>query len=411
MRPAARPTRQSLHLDPGLRLRHPALFAMALILCCLCADAFYLAAPSFVHLMGQDWGLTEAQLGRIVTAQVLGSIAGNLLVASVLTRLSTRHLLASGLLTLVLGYSLLAGQPAPLLAVAVAALAGLGGGVVSSVALRFLGTGERATANLSLFMASENLWGVLLLSVVLPALGTAGLALGLIAAIPLGGLVFVRLFQPGEPLITEGSDAGGHLHRRGAWLCLAAVFCLYAGVGVVWTFLEGRAASAGLPAERGAQVIALGTLLSVACSWLVPWLVNRGWRWPTTVALLLACAGCIAALAMPQTLVLNIAATIGFILLWTGATMLQFSTLSHYDGVGRHIALAPAVLSTGYAVGSAAGGELIERVSAAHAFGAAGLCCLLAAAVHLVLRWSAPETAAASDKPHPPGSLQGASPT
>ena len=180
-------------------------------------------------------------------------------------------------------------------------------------------------------MMGQVLWGMVLLAFAIPSLGAAWGASGVftfVAALSVPFAWAAWLFERGETLSTPQQAAGGRVDKRGALLSLVALFALYGGVGVVWTFLEKIGADAGLSGSSISIVLALANLVSLAACVLMPKLgVGGGLRRWT----LLNLAGCVlaaASLALPPSPLSFALGSVVFIVCWTGGALLIFATMS-----------------------------------------------------------------------------------
>ncbi len=384
------------------RHRHPAAFAtLAITVMCL-AQTFFMGTPGFVGLMAEQWGWTPPQIGLSATAEILGNAAGSLGVAFALARRPVRGIVLAALLLLVGANAWMATSPGPAACAAARALSGLGTGALSGLVFRFLSEGVHADRQLSLAILAQNLFAMLLLSVVLPNIGSAPAAFWMISGLAALCLPALLLFGSRETIVNEQADASQPVQRAGAFISLLSLLLLYAGVGVVWTFLDQLGQTTGLGPKTLAWVLGGGTAVSIVGCLLAPRAIAAGHRYSASVLTMLACALSAFALSTePLGGVLFTVATVVFMIGWNAAAILLFSTVPLYDPVGRQVAMAPGFLGLGYAIGTMLGAHLLDSSTPGQAFATAGWWCLLAALGYAVLRLLPPKPGLAAPLPEP----------
>lgn len=373
-----------------LRARHSLLFYSIVMLTGCVAQVFMLATPAFVGLMGSEWHYSESQLGLIVTAEVAGSAIGTLLVSFVLARRSVRYTMLAGLLTMFVSNACMSIGPSAQAAVLIQLASGFGCGVISGVGIRYVALGPAAARLVSILTVTQSVFAMLLMTFVLPALGTPAHAYELVSAMVLACSPILMFLGGDEPIVDEVPAGGAAIRRGGAYLTLFSMFLVSIGVGVVWTFSEHLGKSASIPAATIAWLLGSGSMFGLLGCVAMPWLVEKGYRASGSAGALLLSGGAAAALAMPMHTALYIGGTLAFMIGWTGATIGQFATLPVFDPSGRLIPLSVGFNGAGYAVGAALGGYLIESSTISQSYLVAAGFCLLAAlafvAAHLVPR-------------------------
>ncbi|WP_321843824.1 MFS transporter [Paraburkholderia bannensis] len=355
-----------------------ALFLMAMLALGTVAPTVFWGLPVIVGQIAQQWGFGAAELGIAVLGEVFGMAAGTLLMATVLARRPLRITLAATIaLTAAANFATPFTHSLPLF-IAVRAVAGIGAGALSGIAMSCLSYTKAAERNIGWLVLLQVLWSMALLGYVLPVVGAMAQATGTYVCIGVLALVFlpaIALFKRAEAFVSAEADNSARVDVRGVMLLLGCIFALYFGVGVLWTFLEQIGMRAGLSEARVATTLVYANLASLAACVVMPRLGqgNGLRRW--AIVNIGACVASAAALTLPQTPDRFAIAAIVFIVAWTGAATLIFATMPRVDTVGRYATLSPGVLSLGFGIGSAAGGELIELLDARAAVGLACVFC------------------------------------
>jgi DHA1 family inner membrane transport protein len=364
------------------RERNPRLFIGVVIALVCAGQTFFLALPTFVQMTANSWGFSESQLGFMTAAEVAGGATGSLLASFVLARQPMRLLLTFALLAMVAGNGMLVMPQGIVMAMLGRAVSGLGYGILGGSTLNYLAV---SGTYLSALTVAQGLYTLVLQTVLLPSLPSAGAAYGLIAGLALLCLPAVFVFSRGEAFVSDFA-AGRSVNRRGAYLALSSLFMLYAACGVIWTFIESLGGAAGLQDQTMNTVLGVGPILSLGICLFLPRLIEKGHRFVTAIVLLGACTVSALALLLPVTLWSFAVGTFVFFTGWTGAIILIFATVAAYDGVGRHVAMSTAFLGGGYVVGSSLGGLVIEFSSLHAAFAMAAAFCLVSMVLYSLLR-------------------------
>ncbi|WP_322045242.1 MFS transporter [Paraburkholderia sp. J67] len=365
-----------------------AIFLMAMLALGTVAPTVFWGLPVIVGQIAQQWGFGAADLGIAVLGEVFGMAAGTLLMASVLARRPVRTTLAGTIvLTAVANLVTPYAHTLPLFVVA-RAVAGIGAGAMSGIAMSCLSYTKAAERNIGLLVLLQVLWSMALLGYVLPVVDGIAHATGTYVCIGVLSLAFlpaVALFGRKEAFVTANEGTRAKVDVRGVMLLLGCIFALYFGVGVLWTFLEQIGMRAGLSEARIATTLVYANLVSLVACVVMPRLGQGSGLRRWAVINIGACVASAAALTMRQTPDRFAIAAIVFIVAWTGAATLIFATMPRVDKVGRYAALSPGVLSLGFGIGSAAGGELIELLDARAAVGLACVFCCVSLLLYLSL--------------------------
>jgi len=347
------------------RERFPNLYAAALLWLACAGYAFFGGMPAYVVQMAADWHYTASQQGLIAMAEVVGNAIGSLLLVHVIHGRSARFTLALGLLMQVVGNAAMCGDPEFWLACGARVFAGVGGGIVFGTAIRYVSLNPRADTLLPLMVVCQYLGMTLLTSVVVPGLGSIGASLGFCVAMAGFSLLVLCFFMDGGKVVGESVDGELPRVRSGAaWLVLASIFLVSASAGVAWTFLESVGLASSLAPDQVHKAIGASAVPTVLVCLCMPKLLRRGWVLSSGTVLLGVCTAGALLLTTPLTPWTFFVGATAFTGGWMASGVAQYAMLPTFDPVGRHIALIPACVGIGSAVGSVVGGCLIDASSA-----------------------------------------------
>ncbi|MDH0772636.1 MULTISPECIES: MFS transporter [Delftia] len=348
-----------------VRERFPKLFAAALLWLACAGYVFFGGMPAFVVQMAADWHYTATQQGVIAMAEVVGNAIGSLLLVYVIHSRTARFTLACGLLMQLAGNAAMYGDPAFWLACCERVFAGIGGGIVFGTAIRYVSLNPRADTLLPLMVVCQYLGMTLLTSVIVPGLGSIGASLIYCAATAGVSLFVLFFFMDGCRVVGESPDGELPAVNAGAaWLVLASIFLVSACAGLAWTFLEAVGLASGLAPDQVHKAIGASAVPTVLVCLCMPALLRRGWALSSGTVLLSVCAAGALLLATPLTPWTFAVGATAFTGAWMASGVAQYAMLPGFDPVGRHIALIPACVGIGSAVGSLVGGGLIDSSSA-----------------------------------------------
>ncbi len=311
-------------------------------------------------------GLSEAQAGRIGSANIYGAAAGALLSVALVRRLPWRALSALCLAALVAIdlASILITSPALLLAVRL--VHGVVGGVSVGTGLAVIArtaSPDRGFGMLLFVQFGLGGLGVLVLPNLVPIYGTAPLfmALAAFSGVTLAMLPFLPDFPPVPPRVSSGalrSDKGG-IEWRPFSLIMAAIFLFQAANMALLAYIFRLGLAYGLDRGHVSAVLGLATWVALVGPLAVVWLGGK-WR---RFALL--------AVAMLLTLVGNFAfhwsgneavfllANCATGITWGFVIPYLFGMASSYDSAGQAAAFAGFVSKMGLATGPFVGGALL----------------------------------------------------
>ncbi len=363
-------------------------FIAAMALLGALAPTAFFGLPLLVALSARQWGFGDSQLGIAVFMEIGGNAIGALAVAFILFRWPVRRLLTLGILLAAASNAATAQVHGIEMYCGIRLLAGIAAGMLSGIAMRYLSFSANPDRDFGYLVIAQTLWSMLLLGWLLPAVGGRWQAAGAYVFVALVVLpFFTRLtdFAPAEPL-TPPASAGGSVCRLGAYTALFALFAMYVGVGVMWTFVDQIGQRAGYSADFTSNVLAGANLAAAVPCLLLPRLTAVGGPYRWCLAMLAGCAVAAGLMALPTTPVLFVGSAVLFVAAWAGAAMLIFATVPQYDSAGRHTALSPGFLGLGYGVGSVVAGELLEQGQLQGAIALASSSCIAAMLIYSSLR-------------------------
>ncbi len=363
-------------------------FIAAMALLGALAPTAFFGLPLLVALSARQWGFGDSQLGIAVFMEIGGNAIGALAVAFILFRWPVRRLLTLGILLAAASNAATSQVHGIEMYCGIRLLAGIAAGMLSGIAMRYLSFSANPDRDFGYLVIAQTLWSMVLLGWLLPAVGGRWQAAGAYVFVALVVLpFFTRLtdFAPAEPL-TPPAAAGGGVSLLGAYTALFALFAMYVGVGVMWTFVDQIGQRAGYSADFTSNVLAGANLAAAVPCLLLPRLTARGGPYRWCLAMLAGCAVAAGLMALPTTPVLFVGSTVLFVAAWAGAAMLIFATVPQYDSAGRHTALSPGFLGLGYGVGSVVAGELLEQGQLQGAIALASSSCIAAMLIYSSLR-------------------------
>lgn len=316
-------------------------------------------------------GLSEAQAGRLSSADLGGLALGAILASFYMPRCNRRWLILTGAVLTVTANMFCMDSPNYQSLLLLRLLAGIGSGLYTAVAVANLGaTSNPAKAyNLMLFAFafSQALELHLLPNLTMNGIYAAfigGYSLGL----PLLGWIPPRAEEKQLDIEINVAETGGryHLEHRQVpsyivWLCLTAIFLTYINIGGYWTYIELAARQAGIAAELISQLLVWGSLFSVLGCLLATVISNRfGLARPLLLALL-AMAAAVALLAFGIDSLKLCLSMLSFNLLWIFIDVYQMAFVANADHSGSFAALIPCAQGLGQIVGPNLAASLLEN--------------------------------------------------
>jgi hypothetical protein len=169
----------------------------------------------------------------------------------------------------------------------------------------------------------------------------------------LGVCLFAARVLPQPAAPAAGTSAGGGALSAPALIGLAGVFCLYVGLGGLWTYVERIGITAGLAPALIGDDLTIASLCGVAgCGTAILIGGRFGRIAPLLLGFGLIVCGVLGLLGMPSALRYLLAAGC-FKYAWTFALPYVLAGMSSHDRSGRLMALSNFMIGGGLAVGPA----------------------------------------------------------
>lgn len=331
------------------------------------------AIPVISSARVQWLGFSEAEVGRIASADLGGLALGAMLTSYLLSALSRRHLvlIGAGLAIIANGLCTLSNTYESLLALRL--LAGIGSGLYTAVAVANLGASAKPARAYNLMLFAFAFSQALELQV-LPQLSMNGIYYVFTAAFAFG-LVVLRWLPPKVKaddqvlnIVLAVEDGDGRFHTESSQVpasivgwCLMAILLTYINIGGYWTYIELAARAAAIDAEWVHRLLVWGSLASVVGCLLATLISNH---WGLARPLLLALMTMAFTVGMLNGdiefsgLVISV---LSFNLLWIFVDVYQMAFIANADHSGRFSSLIPAAQGLGQIIGPNLAASMLER--------------------------------------------------
>lgn len=306
-------------------------------------------------------GFSAEQVGRLSSAD-LGGLAAGAVLSSFFMATANRRLLVLVGAVLAISANVLCTQFDQYGALfLLRALAGIGSGIYTAVAVANLGaTSKPARAyNLMLFAFA---FSQALEMHTLPQLSMDGIYYVFAGAYLLGllALDWIPEYTQVKPLavnidVEDGQGAHHPEHRHVpsyiVWLCLLAIFLTYVNIGGYWTYIELAGREANVANELISKLLVWGSLASVLGCVMATLISNRfGLARPLLTALLFM-AMAVGLLGQGIDAARLAVSLLSFNLLWIFVDVYQMAFIANADHSGTFAALIPTAQGLGQIVG------------------------------------------------------------
>jgi len=320
-----------------------------------------LAAIPVISSARVQWlGFSEVAVGRLASADLGGLAAGAMLSSWFMAGSNRRNMTLLGAVLAILGnvLSVWFSQYGQLFALR--ALAGIGSGIYTGVAVANLGATAKPARAYNWMLFAFALTGALEFQV-LPQLSMNAIYAvfigGFIAGLP--ALRWIPAKAGERPLDVEigvEDNIGHHIEHCQVpayivWLCLLAMFLTYINIGGYWTYIELAARAAAVDGEWISRLLVWGSVSSIVGCLSATFLSNRfGLARPLLLALLAitATVGMLYQGIDAGKLALSI---LSFNLLWVFIDVYQMSFIANADHSGSFSSLIPCAQGLGQIVG------------------------------------------------------------
>ncbi len=309
-------------------------------------------STAWVNLLG----FSEVEVGRVAGADLGGLSIGSLLTSLLINRMNRRIITiigvfmavsANGLCMIYLDYDT---------TLWLRALAGIGSGVIVSIALATLGgTSRPALAfNIMLFAFAFTQFSELK---ILPLLSMNGIYI-LFIGFFLFNLFFLH-WIPARAVAKNGDlkkeDTKPDLDLKTPhyipWVCLTAIFFTYISIGTYWTYIQLAGTDAGISEDVSGSILEWASLMSlVGC--LFATIVSDRVGLARPLLLALAAGGVAVSLMVGNvTLAYFYVSVYAFNFLWIFVDVYQMGSMANFDPGGKYVSLIPGAQGVGQIVG------------------------------------------------------------
>ncbi|MGZ5031260.1 MAG: MFS transporter [Methylobacter sp.] len=356
-------------------------------------------------------GFSEVEVGRVAGADLGGLAFGAVLTALLMARSNRRSLVVLGAVLVVVANLLCTAFPQYQPTLWLRAVAGIGSGMCTAVAVASLGASSRPARSYNIMLFAFAFFQATEMRV-LPMLSMTGIYWLFIGGF-IAGAIGTRWLpdHSDEALLDMELDVAEqsgrhHLEHRHVpayipWLGLGTIFFTYVSIGGYWTYIELAANDAGVAEGLMRGLLQWGSLASITGCLLATRISNR---YGLARPLLMTLIGMAVVTGLLYTgidagkAVLSI---LSFNLLWTFMDIFQMSSVANADHSGVFAALIPGAQGLGQIVGPNIAASLLD---ASLGYDAVFLMCALStltgmaiyAAMYLRLRRMIPALADAS---------------
>ncbi len=310
--------------------------------------------PSFVIGMLTDLGFSNAQIGWVSSAQLLGIAFGSILNLRLIKIMSWRRIAYIGVCLLILTDFISIFVTNIYMFVGIRLLAGTAGGICISFGAFALGNTLNADKNFGLLMAFQ-VFSAIVGNMFLPGVVQShGIISIYIFLISLELLTLFILLNNIPNLNVEEQEATGTNTQRQWALCfvqLLAILCFFVALGGFWTYIAPIGLAAGLTEQETGKAISLGLFGGLAGSFVATQLnIRIGRLIPILIAVGLQFVSLVILYSGFDFTVFMLSAGL-FMFGWYMFFPYQLGLLAALDRDGRPMILANAVAGIGSGIG------------------------------------------------------------
>ena len=328
--------------------------------------AVMVAVPVLTTALVQKVGYLPEQAGSVWGADLAGFSAGAILAALTVARVNRRFLVLGGVVLSVAANALSFVPMEFQSLMAVRAVAGIGSGIFTSVAVVTLGGSTKPVVAFNIllvgFAASTalevNMFGKLTMNQIYQVF----LVLSLLCA-------GVTRWIPARPLDAdelmvqqahEDKSANWRVPAYVAVLCLVAVMFTYINIGGYYTYFELAALEDGIPGEWIVWSLTWASWFGLVGCALAYFATRFGMYKPLLVSLF-AIAVSVFMVSTGFNKINIVISIFAFFALWTFADVYQSAMLSYMDRKGSMLALLPSVQGFGQSIGAFIGSSVLAN--------------------------------------------------
>lgn len=326
---------------------------------------FWAFLPFFVGLQERGAGLSATQAGTLGSAYLAGFTLVGLTAPWWITRLSTRVVVAVGVLLVWAGLAALGLRVAYGPSLVACFAVGIALGSFWAIAYRVFGAAENAERLFAIAIAVG--YAVLALvtfaigHLVLPGSGIVGMTIAIAAIVGLLSLGAIKLpaaLTPAGATVTQLGAAPGKRWMLVSGLAAIALFSL--AFAAVWAFAERIGTASGFANSSVASVLSSNLLFTGFGSLVVAFIGKRLSRWTILIAMFILLAVCMLLLGRVSEIAWFAFAIAGLGFGVGAALPGEMSIVSERDTQGRFVALIVAMQGLGTALGPVTGGMAFQ---------------------------------------------------
>ncbi|MDG1996612.1 MAG: MFS transporter, partial [Emcibacteraceae bacterium] len=332
--------------------------------------ALYMALLGYAVVVGipvisSAWvnllGFTEVQVGRVAGADLGGMSLGSLLASLLLNRINRRFIVLGGIIMAVTANGLCMIYVEYDYVLWLRALAGIGSGVYTSVALATLGGTIRPARAFNMMLFAFAFTQAAEMQI-LPQLSMNGIYT-LFISLYLFSILFLKWIPTKAARHEDQIDVDvaevenqnlfqqKYMPAYVPWICLTAIFFTYISIGTYWTYIELAAVDAGVDAEFIGDMLVWASFMSL-CGCLVATLISDRLGLIRPLLVTLSVVALSVGMMMGNVSELDfITSVFAFNFLWIFIDVYQMGAMSNYDPTGKHVSLIPGAQGIGQIVG------------------------------------------------------------
>ena len=314
------------------------------------------SVPVLSTALVEKVGFDEVQVGRIWGADLGGLSLGAVIAALTVARINRQKLVLAGVVLAIGANALCIVMVEYEQVMALRALAGVGSGIFTGVAIVTLGGATRPVTAFN-FLLFGFAFSTALELHFLPQLTINEIYVFFIVLAVLCA-VFVR-WIPAHPLSKEQlENLAAHSEHVEDWrvpkilpvVCLVAVCFTYINIGGYYTYIELAAHADGVADDWIGPVLTWSSIFAiVGC--VLAWFATRFGMFKPLFVSLAAMAAIVIMLSTGINNTNVVVSLFGFMTLWTFVDVYQSAMMAHMDRNGSLVALLPAVQGFGQFVG------------------------------------------------------------
>jgi len=329
------------------------------------------AIPVISSARVQWLGFSEAQVGRVASADLGGLAVGAVLTSFLLPVLNRRKLVALGAILAIIANAACTRFTAYDPVLYLRLLAGIGSGLYTSVAVANLGATSKPARAYNLMLFAFAFSQALELHV-LPQLTMNGIYH--VFSIAFGLSLLALRWMPAQiadkplAIVLEVEDGSGNHHAEHhhvpvfiVWFCLLAIFLTYINIGGYWTYIELAARDAAIDSVLSSRLLVWGSLASIVGCALATVISDRWGLARPLLAALAAMTMIVGVLYGGIDMPRFILSVLSFNLLWIFVDVYQMAFVANADHSGRFASLIPCAQGLGQIIGPSLAASMLEQ--------------------------------------------------